>query len=478
MGKRGKVRGMPGPGAGEGWSGGQSRGGSTPSGGAWVFGGGAVGGGNGGNGGARPRTKLKPLENRAKLYERPNTVVIDGKGFSVLPSVSELAHFMNETVLTTETRKELVTQIKSVYVDENRRQYLIKMETSDSMIAMADLFTNGITWPGYTNEDGGEMIVRGYSMDNPVMEITISGVGWWTTEETVRKAASAWGDVKEMRQGKINVPGLPSFSHIKTDKWFVKLVKKRELNIPGVVLHLGSERSGEEREMWKIWYRGVPTVCFKCFKEGHVMRECREEQVLADTMGNLRGIGEEEVVMEEQGTSEIVSNQMKRTFAQVLKEENYKTLRQEQEQQRKEKTAIVVQQATTREKKAASAAETQTVEVNMDLDRENNALDNRGVQECSVGTRRGETGEAPGAADRSGDDDGVIGFVSSSDEDNVSVVAMLDDEILAADKELKSLLKNLVKEPEGQWQDHWTVGFIPETSSNGIRPIPTNICDI
>ena len=262
-----------------------------------------------------------------------------------------------------------------------------------------------------------------------------------------------------MRQGKINVPGLPSFSHIKTDKWFVKLVKKRELNIPGVVLHLGSERSGEEREMWKIWYRGVPTVCFKCFKEGHVMRECREEQVLADTMGNLRGIGEEEVVMEEQGTSEIVSNQMKRTFAQVLKEENYKTLRQEQEQQRKEKTAIVVQQATTREKKAASAAETQTVEVNMDLDRENNALDNRGVQECSVGTRRGETGEAPGAADRSSDDDGVIGFVSSSDEDNVSVVAMLDAEILAADEELKSLLKNLVKEPEGQWQDHWTVGY-------------------
>ena len=195
MGKRGKVRGMPGPGAGEGWSGGQSRGGSTPSGGTWVFGGGAVGGGNGGNGGARPRTKLKPLENRAKLYERPNTVVIDGKGFSVLPSVSELAHFMNETVLTTETRKELVTQIKSVYVDENRRQYLIKMETSDSMIAMADLFTNGITWPGYTNEDGGEMIVRGYSMDNPVMEITISGVGWWTSEETVRKKLPVPGEM-------------------------------------------------------------------------------------------------------------------------------------------------------------------------------------------------------------------------------------------------------------------------------------------
>merc|ERR1712030_312444 len=112
---------------------------------------------------------------------------------------------------------------------------------------------------------------------------------------------------------------------------------------------------------------------------------------------------------------------------------------------------------------------------------------NQSAQEFSMGTQRegkveyvryDGTGEAPGAVDSSSDDDGVIWFVSSSDEDNVSVVAMLDAEILVADEELKSLLKNLVKEPEGQWQDHWTVGFIPEKSSNGIRPIITNICDI
>ena len=81
-----------------------------------------------------------------------------------------------------------------------------------------------------------------------------------------------------------------------------------------------------------------------------------------------------------------------------------------------------------------------------------------------------------------GDDDDVIGFVggSGSDEDNVSVVAMLDAEILAADEELSSLVKNLAKEPEEQWQSVylWTVGLIPERSSNGIRPILTNICDI
>ena len=87
----------------------------------------------------------------------------------------------------------------------------------------------------------------------------------------------------------------------------------------------------------------------------------------------------------------------------------------------------------------------------------------RSAQEFSMGARRegkdeyvryDGTGEAPRAVDGSGDDDDVIGFVggSGSDEDNVSVVAMLDAEILAADEELSSLVKNLAKEPEEQWQ--------------------------
>ena len=376
VGKKGKVRYKTG-GGGQGRGVGDGVGGSVPSGrgggGARNVSGGAMGGGFSGFSdfsGPRARTKLKPFETRAKLNERPNTVVIDGKGFSVLPSESELAHFMDEAVLTTSESKQLVTQIKSVYVDETKREYLIKMETSDSMTALANLLSNGIAWPGYTNEDGVEVIVRGYPMENPTIEITISGVGWWTSEQTVRKAVSAWGEVKEIKEGKFNVPGLPSFSHIKTDKWFVKLAKKKEVNIPGVVLHLGSERSGEEREMWKIWYKGVPKVCFKCFKEGHVFKECREDQVLADTMGNLTGIGEEEeIAMEQQGEGEIITKQIKRTFAQVLKEETYKTLRQEQ--QRKEKPAKTAQhsrkQAANNENKSASAAKAHTCRENMDL---------------------------------------------------------------------------------------------------------------
>ena len=79
--------------------------------------------------------------------------------------------------------------------------------------------------------------------------------------------------------------------------------------------------------MWKIWYKGVPKVCFKCFKEGHFIRDFQEEQVLADTMGTLTGIGEEEEISVEQQEERVtVSKQFTRTFAQVLKEQNYKAL--------------------------------------------------------------------------------------------------------------------------------------------------------
>ena len=452
VGRRGKVRGMPGLGA-AGQGGGGGPGPSKGGGGSRIFSGGA-------------HTKLKPLENRANLTERPNTVVIDGKGFSVLPSVSELAHFMYETVLTTDTSKELVTQIKSVYVDENKRQYLIQMETSGSTTALVDMLTDEIAWPGYTSDDGGEVFVRGYSMENPVLEIIISGVGWWTPEDTVRKAVSTWGEVKEMKEGKLNVPGLPSFSHVKTDKWFVKLVKKKGVEIPGVVLHLGSERSGEEREMWKIWYRGVPKVCYKCFKDGHVMRECGEKQVLAETMGCQPGIGEE--VVTDMGEREVGK---KRTFAQVLKEQSYKAL-QEQDQRRKDKAAMVAQErrerATVKERTSISATMSQTVMESQDeLENQHEEIRkiqfvhrNRSAQGCGMDTQRRE------GKGNSSDDDRVIGVASGSDEDNASVVATLDAEILAADEELKYLLKNLVKEPSNGFVPIYTKSVIHKTIFN------------
>ena len=194
----------------------------------------------------------------------------------------------------------------SVSVEENKKNYLLKMKTSDSTETLANLLAAGVSWPGY-QEAGEDVRVSGYSMARPIVEITISRVGLWTTEDTVRKVVSGWGEVKDLFQEHLKGE---LFSHIKTDVWKVKIIKNKDVQIPGIVSRLGSERHGEEREMWKVWYRGVPQVCYSCFQEGHVLRDCKARPVTLATLASQPGIGEEAVATGE-------GSQGPRTFAQV-----------------------------------------------------------------------------------------------------------------------------------------------------------------
>ena len=223
---------MPGPSAGGGGEQGRGGGGAHPR---SSVGGGAdiVSGGGNGN----TRTKLKPLEMRDNLGERLNTLVIEGKGLSVLPSEGDLVHFMDKVVFTIEETKQFFAQIKSIYVNENKRKYLIQMEKNENMTVLAGLSTNGLAWPGYTDEDGNDCPRLFYG----------KSVVWagGPPRTQVRNAVSALEQRKEIKQGKLDKYGIPACIHITTDKWYISIVKKREVKIPGVVLQLGSERIEE-----------------------------------------------------------------------------------------------------------------------------------------------------------------------------------------------------------------------------------------
>ena len=199
---------------------------------------GGGGGGAGGGGVGRGAPRHRGSDTKANVYDRPNTVVMECQEFSVLPPVEELAPFIVENVLKEPENKDLFQQIGSVFSDENARKYLIRMRTQESTEKLSELLAAGVTWPGYPNaEKGRDVMVTGYSMQNPIMNITMSGIGWWTSEDVVRSVVEKWGEVKELTR--------QSYTHFgntfKTDKWTIKLVKKKDIVIPPVVLHAGSE---------------------------------------------------------------------------------------------------------------------------------------------------------------------------------------------------------------------------------------------
>ena len=178
--------------------------------------------------------------------------------------------------------------------------------------------------------------VHGYSMEKPVMDITLSGIGWRTTEAVIRSVVETWGEIKDMSQKKTTY-----HNHtISTDKWMVKLVKKKEITIPPVVVHAGSTRSSDEREVWKVFYRGVVKVCYRCLKEGHLGRDCQDNPVSMEFLASQPEFEAAPVAPIEE---EVISGE-KRTFAQLVKDTSFIEPRQAREEAddklRQEKAAL------------------------------------------------------------------------------------------------------------------------------------------
>ena len=237
--------------------------------------------------------------------------------FATLPPDEEVVKFIYGEVLSAQENKDLLPLVESLFCDENARKILVRMKCEQSTERLAELLGPGVAWPGYRNEERDrDVMVFGYSMEKPVMNITLSGIGWWTTEDVVRSVVETWGEVKEMSRGRIEFQG----HSISTDKWMVKLVKKKGITIPPVVFHAGSDRSSEERELWKVFYRGVIKVCYRCLKEGHLGRDCEETSPV--TLEYLASQAEYEGAPAAPSAAEVISGE-RRTFAQIVKDNSF-----------------------------------------------------------------------------------------------------------------------------------------------------------
>jgi hypothetical protein len=149
--------------------------------------------------------------------------------------------------------------------------------------------------------------------------ISVSGVGYWNTEGVVRGVVGKWGEVKKLTKVNFTLHG-HTFG---TDQWEVKLVKNKEIVILPVVFHLGSDRSSEEREKWKVSYRGMPRICYRCLKEGHMGRECMDNPVDIEQLASDAAFEEAPAAPRD---NDVISGE-KRTFAQIVKDPSYVQIR-------------------------------------------------------------------------------------------------------------------------------------------------------
>jgi hypothetical protein len=286
--------------------------------------------------------------------------------FVILPPDEEVAQFIFEEVLKEQENKELFKQVESLYSDESARKFLVRMSSDESAGRLADLLVPGVTWPGYRNEEKNrDVIVHGYSMEKPVMDITLSGIGWWTTEAVIKSVVGTWGEIKDMSQKKTTYQN----HTISTDKWMIKLVKKKEVTIPPVVVHAGSTRSSDEKEVWKVFYRGVVKVCYRCLKEGHLGRDCQDiNPVSMEFLASQPQFESAPVAPTEE---EVISG-VKKTFAQIVKDASFIAARQVREEAaeklRKEKAVHEKEVREAREERDKKRREKRNLETRLSRD--------------------------------------------------------------------------------------------------------------
>ena len=98
--------------------------------------------------------------------------------------------------------------------------------------------------------------------------------------------------------------------------------------------------SSEERELWKIFYRGVIKVCYRCLKEGHMGRDCQNAPVTMEYLAGQASFEEAPAAISE---DDAISGQQ-RTFAQIVKDNTFVQSRLARDRAAEKKEEIIVKE--------------------------------------------------------------------------------------------------------------------------------------
>ena len=88
--------------------------------------------------------------------------------------------------------------------------------------------------------------------------------------------------------------------------------------------------------MWKVFYRGVPKVCYRCLNEGHLGRDCVDNSVMRERLASRPEFYEAPAEKSEE------TEKVPKTWAQVLKDKSFtaKSLVREQTAKQRQETSL------------------------------------------------------------------------------------------------------------------------------------------
>ena len=106
-------------------------------------------------------------------------------------------------------------------------------------------------------------------MDKPIVFVRVLGSSPESSMEDVKGVMSQYGEVLEVRKGKLS----RKLPHVTNGTWTVRMIVGENKIIPSFVF------VNDDGEIWQLAHDNQETICWQCGQQGHIGSRCRQEAV-------------------------------------------------------------------------------------------------------------------------------------------------------------------------------------------------------